>query len=231
MRTRYAEPQADGKDADDRREFADRSRMPARERRRSETARDERRDEGIVDSIKSFFGINVFPQYSEIVKDAGIKSACDAAWAETKSTTIDGSRREQGFWVRWNSETNAFSVTGHGAGAAVTNDKGASVNLPPKPADTEPEFTVASFHTHTPTFFRDVGRPTGPSGADLKADKADNVAGLVYDYSIANAPAHHPMDSAAKLYSTGQKRVGQVPKAKAKAKAAAATPDATPAPV
>jgi hypothetical protein len=220
MKSKYAEPEADGKDADGRREHDDRARALVLGRQ-SEALREEQRDEGLIDSIKSFFGFGGFPKYEKIAADPGIKSACDAAWAETKATTVDGSRREQGFWIRWNSETEAFSVTGHGAGATVGNDKGASVNLPAKPADTAPEFTVASFHTHTPTFFRDVGRPTGPSGADLRADKADNVAGLVYDYSIADAPAHHPMDSAAQLYSTGQRRTGQPPKAKAKGKPAA----------
>jgi hypothetical protein len=228
MQSRYAEPEADGKDPEDRREFADRLRILEREDGgRSEALRGEHREEGIIDSIKAFFGFGGFPEYSEIAKDATVKSACDAAWAETRSTTVDGARREQGFWIRWNAETKAFSVTGHGAGTVVGNDKGAVVTLPPKPADAEPEYTVASFHTHTPTFFRDVGRPTGPSGADLKADKADNVAGLVYDYSIANAPAHHPIDSAAQLYSTGQRRTGQ-PKKPAKA---ADTPATTPAPV
>lgn len=122
---------------------------------------------------------------------------------------VDGSRREQAFWVRWNSETEAFSVTGHGAGDEVDNDTGAAVSLPAKPADTHPEYTVASFHTHTPTFFRSVGRPTGPSGADYRVDKSDNVAGLVYDYSAKTSVAGNPKESPARLYQAGKRRPGK----------------------
>jgi hypothetical protein len=213
MQSRYAEPEIDGKDSDGRRESAGRMHAAQREGgRHTDTLRSENRDEGFIDSVKSLFGIGGFPDYSKIAKDATVKSACDAAWAETKSTTVDGSRREQGFWVRWNSESKAFSITGHGAGKLVGNDEGAVVALPPKPADTEPEYTVASFHTHTPTFFRDGDRPTGPSGADVSCDKSDNVSGLVYDYSASLSKARSPIDSPARLYSTGQKRTGQ-PKA------------------
>jgi hypothetical protein len=210
MKSRYAEPQADGSE-DDRREYAERTRVAAKDDR-DERAR--REGESFGDSVRTFFGVGHFPSYETIVKDSTVKAACDAAWAETKATTVDGSRREQGFWIRWNAESKAFSITGHGVGASVDNDTGAAVSLPNKPADTEPEYTVASFHTHTPTVFREVGRPTGPSGADLRCDKADNVAGLVYDYSIKNAPKKHPLDSPAKLYSTGQKRSGAPAKKK-----------------
>lgn len=150
-----------------------------------------------------------FPDYATIVGDGTVKSETDKAWEETLNATTKTSRREQGFWIRWNSKTNAFSITGRVTAAPVPNDKTASVNLPAKPADSGDDFTVASFHTHTPTTFRTVGRPVGPSTADENADKADNVAGVVYDYEPAkggNIPAGHPLKAAAKRWHSGPNR-------------------------
>lgn len=225
---RYAEPGIDGKESDGRREFAGRMRATERRGERlGEILRSEKRHEGDGDVATRSEGD--FPTYERIAGDGTVKSACEAAWAETKSTTVDGARREQGFWVRWNSESEAFSITGHGAGTVVGNDKGAVVSLPKKPADAGAEYTVASFHTHTPTFFRNGNRPTGPSAADLSCDRSDNVAGLVYDYSAAMSMARSPIDSPAKLYSTGNQRTGK-PTAAVKA-TPAATPVAAPVPV
>ncbi len=148
--------------------------------------------------------VPTFPSYAVIV--AGIRAEMDTAWEETLTATTATSRREQGFWIRWNSSTKAFSSTGKAIAPTVTNTVGATINLPAKPADAGDEYTVASFHTHTPTRYRSVGRPVGPSGADLNADNGDNVAGVVYDYIEAkggNIPAGHPLRSRAQLYSSG----------------------------
>jgi len=150
-----------------------------------------------------------FPDYATIVGDGTVKSETDKAWEETLNATTKTSRREQGFWIRWNSKTNAFSITGRVTATPVPNDQTASVNLPAKPADSGDVFTVASFHTHTPTTFRTVGRPVGPSKADVNADKADNVAGVVYDYEPVkggNIPAGHPLKAAAKRWHSGPNR-------------------------
>lgn len=150
-----------------------------------------------------------FPDYATIVADGTVKSETDKAWEETLNATTKTSRREQGFWIKWNSKTNAFSITGRVTATPVPNDKTASVDLGKKPADSGDDFTVASFHTHTPTVFRTVGRPVGPSKADENADKSDNVAGVVYDYEPAkggNIPAGHPLKAAAKRWHSGPNR-------------------------
>lgn len=150
-----------------------------------------------------------FPDYATIVGDGTVKSETDKAWEETLNATTKTSRREQGFWIRWNSKTSAFSITGRVTATPVPNDKTASVDLGKKPADSGDDFTVASFHTHTPTVFRTVGRPVGPSKADENADNSDNVAGVVYDYEPAkggNIPAGHPLKAAAKRWHSGPNR-------------------------
>ena len=89
--------------------------------------------------------------------------------------------------------------------AGVT--QGASVTLTNRPADKAGQlYTVASFHTHTPTAYRPTGRGVGPSDADQRADRADNVVGLVYDYignADRDAPAGWPLNSLAKIYHSG----------------------------
>lgn len=150
-----------------------------------------------------------FPDYATIVGDGTVKSETDKAWEETLNATTKTSRREQGFWIKWNSKTNAFSITGRVTATPVPNDKTASVDLGKKPADSGDDFTVASFHTHTPTTFRTVGRPVGPSNADKNADNSDNVAGVVYDYEPVkggNIPAGHPLKAAAKRWHSGPNR-------------------------
>jgi hypothetical protein len=99
-------------------------------------------------------------------------------------------------------------------GPSVGPSVGASVNLGAKPTDqaANPQlsdgsaiYLVASFHTHTPTTYRNVGRAVGPSGADQSSDNSDNTVGLVYDYIGVggNAPAGFPLRSPAQLYPSG----------------------------
>ncbi len=148
-----------------------------------------------------------FPRYAAIV--AAMRSDFDADWQATLAATTKTSRREQGFWVQWDSSSKAYSVTGRAIAPTVDNATGATINLPNKPADAGNVYTIASFHTHTPTANRAVGRPVGPSGADISADATDNVAGVVYDYVEAkggNIPAGHPLNSRAQLYSSRDQR-------------------------
>jgi hypothetical protein len=151
-----------------------------------------------------------YPSYADVSGNATISGASSTAWTETKAATSDGSRREQGFWIRWNKDTAAMSKTGEVISPAVGNDTTASVSLGAKPADAGANYTVGSFHTHTPTTYRSVGRPIGASAADGRADTSDNVTGLVYDYESpdgsGNIPKAHPLNSAAKLWHSGPNR-------------------------
>jgi hypothetical protein len=101
-------------------------------------------------------------------------------------------------------------------GPSIGPSQTGSVVLGARPADTNAGaanaiYTVGSFHTHTPTAFRPVGRPIGPSDADGRADTSDDVVGVVYDYvespaGSGNIPAGHPLDSAAQRYHSGPNR-------------------------
>ncbi|MBW4644931.1 MAG: DUF4157 domain-containing protein [Goleter apudmare HA4340-LM2] len=165
---------------------------------------------GIVQRVGDVVGAAiVFPSYADIVGNATIRQEVNNDWQATLNATTVNSRREQGFWIRWNSGTGNYSVTGRVVAPAVGNAQGATINLPAKPADAGAEYTVASFHTHTPTKYRNVGRAVGPSGADINADTGDNVAGVVYDYADAgggNIPARHPLRAPAHLYHSGPNR-------------------------
>ncbi|MBM3744502.1 MAG: DUF4157 domain-containing protein [Acidobacteria bacterium] len=156
-----------------------------------------------------------FPSYSEIVADADVQTRTDAAWANTEAAANAAGRREEGFWIRLNTGTQAYEFTATVTGDVVGPGAGATIGLGSRPADTPgangTTYTVASFHTHTPTAFRTVPRVVGPSGADQTADNHDDVAGVVYDYVESPAgsgsiPAGHPIGSAAQRYHSGPDR-------------------------
>jgi GT2 family glycosyltransferase len=157
-----------------------------------------------------------FPVYADIVADANVITFTDAAWQDTLAATTPTTRREEGFWIQFNSNTGAYSHTPTILGPVIGPNQTGSVQLGPRPPDVpaSPQlpgsgvYTVASFHTHTPTTFRMVGRPVGPSAADNAADTNDDVTGVVYDY-IANPPASgsipagYPLHSPAQRYHSG----------------------------
>lgn len=71
------------------------------------------------------------------------------------------------------------------------------------------EYAVSSFHSHNPATYLTYGYDTGPSGppgGDVGCDEIDNVAGIVYDYTIDYIPAGYPKDSPAGLYESRNQR-------------------------
>jgi len=170
-----------------------------------------------------------FPSYAEISGDAGVVAQTDAEWQNTLAdcTSAPNRRRERGFWIKLNTETDAYEFDATVTGSWRGPTQGASVPLPSRPADSPASpgacddgatYYVASFHTHTPTAFRAAANPpgatrsVGPSGADQNIDNADYVPGLVYDYVESPAgsgsiPMGHPENGAAQLYhSQGRNR-------------------------
>ncbi|HUS92318.1 MAG TPA: hypothetical protein VM389_08600 [Phycisphaerae bacterium] len=163
-----------------------------------------------------------FPDYGEITGDAGVHAACATEWQQTLAdcTEDPNRRRERGFWIRLNTATNAYEFTATLTGSWRGPTQGASVPLPARPADAPATpapcdagatYSVASFHTHTPTAFRAAlvpagsTRGVGPSGADQGIDTGDQVPGVVNDYTESPAgsgsiPMGHPENSAAQLY-------------------------------
>ncbi len=170
-----------------------------------------------------------FPDYSQIVGDAAVASATSTEWQNTLAdcTQNPNQRRERGFWIKLNTTSNSYEFTGTVTGNWSGPAAGASVPLPSRPADSPASptpcdagatYSVASFHTHTPTEFRAAAnprgtvRPVGPSGADNRIDTSDDVPGVVYDYvespaGSGSVPMGHPESGAATLYhSQGRTR-------------------------
>lgn len=170
-----------------------------------------------------------FPSYSEIVSDSGVTSETSKEWQNTLNdcTENPNQRRERGFWIKLNTKSNVYEFTGTVTGGWSNPTQGASVPLPsrpddspasPSPCDDGATYSVASFHTHTPTEFRAAANPpgttrgVGPSGADNRIDTQDDVPGVVYDYvespgGSGSIPMGHPKNSSAQLYhSRGRDR-------------------------
>lgn len=172
--------------------------------------------------------INQFPEYAQIQSDSTVQSSTDTEWANTLIDCTDSpnQRRERGFWVVLNTTSDHYGTGAivTGAWAGPTND--VSIILPSRPSDIPSSplpnsvgaiYSVASFHTHTPTTYRTnyppgTTRDVGPSPGDNAADTADDVPGIVYDYiaspsGTGSIPTGHPENSSAQRYlSLGNNR-------------------------
>jgi hypothetical protein len=149
----------------------------------------------------------------------------NSEWQATLNdcTEVPNRRRERGFWISLNTAGNgSYSYGSSFQGAWVGPVIGASISLGTRPQSklsavtptaASGVYAVASFHTHTPTVYRDaatmgvVGRGNGPSEGDLNADASDNVAGIVYDYTANPVPPLHPKNSTTKLFSSRDQRL------------------------
>ncbi len=170
-----------------------------------------------------------FPSYAEITSDAAVVTATANEWQNTLTdcTQIPNRRRERGFWIRLNTSTNTYEFTPTVTGDWSGPGGPVSIPLPPRPADSPAypspcdhgaTYSVASFHTHTPTVFRVAATPpgstrdVGPSDPDRRIDNKDDVPGVVYDYvespgGSGSIPMGHPENSPAQLYhSMGRNR-------------------------
>ena len=157
-----------------------------------------------------------FPSFGEITADPDVQARMTASWTSTEAAANATSRREEAFWIRLNKATSKFEIGSTILGPSVGPTVGGSANLGAKPADTNSGaanavYTVAAFHTHTPTTFRPVGRAVGPSDTDRAALTGADVVGPVFDYTdsplgSSNIPAGHPIGSPAQLYNAGPDR-------------------------
>ena len=165
-----------------------------------------------------------FPTYAQIIADSTVKSKMNSEWQATLNdcTNVPNQRRERGFWISLNTVGNGSYSCGNSIqGAWVGPAAGANITLGARPQSNlsavapnaaSGVYTVASFHTHTPTTYRSAatmgpGRGNGPSGGDLNADASDNVAGVVYDYTANPVPPLHPKNSTAALFSSRNQRL------------------------
>ncbi len=75
----------------------------------------------------------------------------------------------------------------------------------PNPTDSGAYYPVASFHTHTSTYYWPDGeRNVGPSPDDNEKDKDAQVPGLVYDYIgiLGKIGGGHPINAPARLFKS-----------------------------
>lgn len=157
-----------------------------------------------------------FPVEASIAADANVARVTRAAFVDVLAHTNRTWRHEEGYWIRLNTCLGRYQHTRTVIGRNVGVTETGSVDIPPRPADTTvrpgvtgcASYSVASFHSHTPTTYRTGGRGVGPSDADQRADRQDGAPGLVYDYVGVNGniPAHWPLRSPAKLYFSGPQR-------------------------
>ena len=177
---------------------------------------------GGVEYLSSNVAVTVqFPSYSQIAGDNSVQSATDSEWTNTKNdcTESPNQRRERGFWVSLNTANDTYAAGSALTGPWVGPEEGAYMTPGDRPADnpsspapnsTGATYSVSFFHTHTPTTYRTVGRPVGPSTADGNFHTNQNVTGIVFDYvAVTNGneiPAGHPKDSTAQRWQSGPTR-------------------------
>jgi hypothetical protein len=166
-----------------------------------------------------------FPSYSQIEGDATVRGATDQLWEQTKNdcTEDPNRRREWGFWIRLNTLRDVYTRSENVVGTWAHPGDEANIGLgthrpaenpnPPANRRSGAVYTVASFHTHTPTTYRpgESSREVGPSDRDKDFDTKQEVPGIVYDYihthiifdgtkHRAYIPFGHPKDAPARRY-------------------------------
>ena len=156
----------------------------------------------------------MFPRFDQITNAAEVVTMTDAAWAATMAECFPTNRRERGFWIYLNTSTGLYEDGPTYWGPWVSGDEQASVNIwwrpsdipsSPSPTDSGAYYPVASFHTHTSTFYWPIGeRNVGPSPDDNDKDKDAQVPGLVYDYIgvLGKIGAGHPINAPARIYKS-----------------------------
>ena len=163
-----------------------------------------------------------FPEYSEITGDSSVLAAMNSAWTQTTNacTAMPNERREYGFWILLNTQTNIYItdplligplVTPTVAGSLNPNPQPSDIPQSPSPTDNGATYVVGLFHTHTPRTYLTPSnsyRVVGPSRKDVSYHNAHGIVGVVYDYigtpyagSATNRLYNgHPIDDPIQLY-------------------------------
>ncbi len=155
----------------------------------------------------------MFPRFEQITNAAEVVIMADAAWAATMAECFPTNRRERGFWIWLNTNTGLYEEGAVYCGPWIVGDNPAYVNIgrrpfdiPTLPSPTDPGayYPVASFHSHTSTYYGTRGRFVGPSPIDRNADSTNQVPGLVYDYIGVRQwiDPGHPINAPARIYKS-----------------------------
>jgi hypothetical protein len=117
-----------------------------------------------------------FPDISAISQSVDVEAERAADWSAGEADNC-----ERFGWIRWDSETYQYSVTGKAKGNEF------QVSPAPIPADNYPVFTVGNYHQHPPltaAMLAEEGTyPIGPSDADQEFANNNNSPGIVRDYT------------------------------------------------
>ena len=159
-----------------------------------------------------------FPSEEEMIADPSIVGHTSNLWTQTLALCTETIRHEVGCWILLDTSTDTYSFTTTTNGPPTPNDRDSSIDLGNAPMDI-PAFpslqhgaavcTVASFHTHTPTTYRDPGDPriVGASPNDKTNAVTFRMPGIVYDYEESSQtpgciPMGHPKLAPASPYPT-----------------------------
>jgi hypothetical protein len=163
-----------------------------------------------------------FPDYFAIVRDRAVDNFTLYGWARTLALASEEWRQEVGFWITLDTCSTSYGHTPHSLGRPVGPREDAEIHLGPPPPDRlQPShppvngcaisYTVASFHTHTPTEWRlprGGHRPVGPSEEDREHSRNEKLPGVVFDYigsprGSGRIPFGYPRHSPAERYPAG----------------------------
>jgi hypothetical protein len=164
-----------------------------------------------------------FPTWDQIVGDPDVQSFTLDTWGQTLNLATPQSRQEIGFWITLDTCSRNYFRTSIRVGRPAGPDDDASLRLGPRPPDRPAEppavvgcatYTVASFHTHTPTTYRtppEARRIVGPSATDDSFDIRHEVPGVVFDYienpaGTGSIPFGYPKEGPARRYRSGLAR-------------------------
>jgi hypothetical protein len=161
-----------------------------------------------------------FPTWRDIVADQAVQSFTLDTWGQTLRLATPASRQEIGFWITLDTCSRKYFRTKIRVSRPAGPEEDASLRLGPRPADMPKNppavegcatYTVASFHTHTPTTYRTpfgAARPVGPSPTDESFDRGQMVPGVVFDYiedppGSKTIPFGYPKEKPAQRYRSG----------------------------
>ncbi|MDM3871408.1 DUF6531 domain-containing protein [Porticoccus sp. W117] len=177
-------------------------------------------DNATYTSSESSLTMN-FPDFNRISADSSVASAVSNSWSSILNATTSTSRREEGFWIQLNTNTRSYEIGSTILGAVVPNNTTATLTPGPKPSDSNSSptpldtvtYTVAFFHGHTPTRYRNGTRPIGPSSADntFHSSPTVGVVGLVADYiespsGSGSIPPFYNLNGPWMIYHSGPQR-------------------------
>jgi hypothetical protein len=172
-----------------------------------------------------------FPLVTDVIANPMVSAMMDALWTYSKTLSgVDPEgtyEREVGVYIYLNVVSGQYEL-----GEVITGDKirqgvleGVGVTYPPPGEVPGQRYAVAQFHTHPPTYYwaSNRTRPVGLSGShgdesagEYRGDQAvaeyTGIPCIAYDYvgaeyddgkNVYDAVAGgHPIDAAAKLYTT-----------------------------